>query len=143
MPSLSPVWHLWGSLKFRTTPQGCDMLLMWVPKRHVVLASAVEDFTLWECGAVPPPRPVRKLILSWISLVPRARHTYEEFRKVNSHCIAQAKRHVAEARPAHCLRPSPMAREHAARSSAHDAGAERHHSLVSEWKDYWTGRSFR
>ena len=57
------------------------MSLLWMPGGYVVLASVVQDCGIVECGAIPPPLPVRKLRLYWISLEPRARHTCEEFRK--------------------------------------------------------------
>ena len=52
-------------------------------------------------------------------------------------------RQVTEARPEHHRRLWPMAREHVAKSSAHDAGADRRHPLIGEWKGDRTGRSLR
>ena len=51
-------------------------------------------------------------------------------------------RQVTEAWSEHRRRPWPVARKHAARSSAHDAGADRRHPLV-ERKGCRTGRSLR
>ena len=38
-----------------TTPQGCGMSLLWVPRGHVALASAVVEGTLTQCGPSNDP----------------------------------------------------------------------------------------
>ena len=54
-----------------------------------------------------------------------------------------AQRQVTEAWPEHRRRPWPVAWEHATRSSAYDAGADRRHPLLGERKGCRTGRSLR
>ena len=45
-----------------------------------------------------------------------------------------SERQVTETRPEHSRRPLPVARAHAAKSSAHGAGDDKHHPLVGERK---------
>ena len=48
------------------TSQERNVSLLWMPRGHVALASAVYDGGIVECGAIPSPVPVGKLRLYWI-----------------------------------------------------------------------------
>ena len=73
-------------------PQGCDMSLLWMSKKHVALASAVLEGTLTECRPINDfscNSTIRNLGISMINFDPRPRHTHEGNRNLNTHCIAR------------------------------------------------------
>ena len=74
-----------------TTPQGFDMSLLWVPRGHVALASAVLEGTLTECGSLDGVLCTGNSSefenLHMVNFYPRPPHTCEGDRNLNPHSI--------------------------------------------------------
>ena len=91
-------------------PQGCNMALLWMSRKHVAHASAVLEGTLTECGSIHDSScnsRIRSLGISTINFDPRPRHTHEGYRNRNIHRIARGPTFRSHVRLALPLRATP------------------------------------